>query len=138
MTSRAKTLGQDPTKTHDINKNKDNNIINNKNRQPKMNEAPTTEDQFTQFWNVYPKKMSKTPALKAFTKIMKQKNSPELKSLISTVETWSKTKDWKKDDGQYIPHAATWLNQRRWEDELPGPQQIVHKKKTELEELMGM
>ena len=24
----------------------------------------------------------------------------------------------EKDDGRFIPHPATWLNQRRWEDEL--------------------
>jgi len=25
---------------------------------------------------------------------------------------------WRKDNGQFIPNPATWLNQRRWEDEL--------------------
>ena len=25
---------------------------------------------------------------------------------------------WNRDNGQFIPHPATWLNQRRWEDEL--------------------
>jgi len=33
---------------------------------------------------------------------------------------WSKSEQWTKDNGQYIPHAATWLNGRRWEDELKG------------------
>ena len=32
---------------------------------------------------------------------------------------WSKSHDWTKDGGQFIPHAATWLNGKRWEDELP-------------------
>jgi DNA replication protein DnaC len=27
--------------------------------------------------------------------------------------------EWLKDGGQFIPHPATWLNGRRWEDEAP-------------------
>ena len=26
-------------------------------------------------------------------------------------------KEWKKDGGKYIPHPATWLRARGWEDE---------------------
>ena len=26
-----------------------------------------------------------------------------------------------KDNGQYIPYPTTWLNQKRWEDELNDP-----------------
>ena len=25
---------------------------------------------------------------------------------------------WKKDSGRFVPYPATWLNNRRWEDEL--------------------
>ena len=25
---------------------------------------------------------------------------------------------WKETEIQYVPHASTWLNQKRWEDEL--------------------
>ncbi|MNH08813.1 hypothetical protein D3C79_682460 [compost metagenome] len=32
---------------------------------------------------------------------------------------WTVSTDWTKDGGQFIPHAATWLNGKRWEDELP-------------------
>ena len=26
--------------------------------------------------------------------------------------------DWKKQNGKYIPYPSTWLNQKRWEDEV--------------------
>jgi len=26
--------------------------------------------------------------------------------------------DWTRNDGQYIPYPATWLNGQRWEDEV--------------------
>lgn len=31
---------------------------------------------------------------------------------------FKKTESWNKDDGKYIPYAITWLNQKRWEDEI--------------------
>ncbi|RNF93802.1 hypothetical protein EFK07_03350 [Pseudomonas putida] len=37
----------------------------------------------------------------------------------AALAAWSKSHDWTKDSGQFIPHAATWLNGKRWEDELP-------------------
>ena len=30
----------------------------------------------------------------------------------------SKSTDWTKDNGQFIPYPTTYLNQRRWEDEI--------------------
>jgi hypothetical protein len=29
---------------------------------------------------------------------------------------------WQKDNGQYIPNPATWLNQGRWDDEIKEPE----------------
>ena len=38
--------------------------------------------------------------------------------LIKTALVWQKKSgQWKKENGQYIPHPATYINQRRWEDE---------------------
>jgi len=32
------------------------------------------------------------------------------------------SESWNRDGGRYIPHPSTWLNGRRWEDELaPAP-----------------
>ena len=39
--------------------------------------------------------------------------------LIATVERARFSEQWTKDGGSFIPHPATWLNQRRWEDEEP-------------------
>lgn len=36
---------------------------------------------------------------------------------MSRLEQFRGSKDWLKDNGQYIPYPSTWLNQRRWEDE---------------------
>jgi hypothetical protein len=75
-----------------------------------------TEDAFETFWKLYPRKCGKEPARKAFAKI---NPSPEL--LAQMVESLAKhcaSTGWTKDDGQFIPHASTWLNQKRWNDEV--------------------
>ena len=83
---------------------------------------------FQAFWSVYPKKEAKVLALKAFEKI-----NPDrvlLSQIIGAIEERRKTEQWQKDSGQFIPNPATWLNNRRWEDELepltgPSPAEII-------------
>lgn len=75
---------------------------------------------FDDFWNAYPKKMSKKKASDSYAKLVKAKSLPN--NLIDIVKQWANTEQWKKDNGQFIPLAATWLNQERWNDELPKEQ----------------
>lgn len=70
---------------------------------------------FIKFWNTYPKKKSKGTAEKAFSKI--NPDEQLLATMIAKIERAKKSDDWLKDDGQYIPHPATWLHARGWEDE---------------------
>lgn len=71
---------------------------------------------FDQFWKAYPKKAAKKLAKKAFQKI--NPDEKLLKIMLDAIENQSKCPAWKKDNGQYIPYPATWLNGERWEDEL--------------------
>lgn len=71
-------------------------------------------DMFDEFWELYPKKQAKQPALKSFAKL---NPSEELFAIIcNAVVQQSKTPAWIKENGQYIPMASTWLNGKRWED----------------------
>ena len=73
------------------------------------------ETQFNKFYSKYPKKVKKQNVKKWFEK---NKPSSELfSSMMSSLEQFRGSKDWLKDNGQYIPYPSTWLNQRRWEDE---------------------
>jgi len=78
---------------------------------------------FNIFWNSYPKKVGKGAALKSFNKI--KPNKELLDKMIETILWQRTTKDWNKDDGQYIPNPATWLNQERWQDEKPAQKFVV-------------
>lgn len=68
---------------------------------------------FLQFWSAYPKKKSKESAERAFAKA----DAP-LETLMASLDRFKADPDWIKDAGKFIPYPATWLNQRRWEDEL--------------------
>ena len=71
---------------------------------------------FDAFWKIYPRKVGKGAARTAWEKI---KPSKKLQTLISSrVGVHSNSHDWTKDDGQYVPNPATYLNQERWEDDL--------------------
>lgn len=85
---------------------------------------------FDRFWKAYPLKKAKQAALKAWKKINPDKQFAE--TIISAVEKQKRWEDWIRDNGQYIPNPATWLNQGRWEDEErrkakpdDGPEQAV-------------
>jgi hypothetical protein len=69
-------------------------------------------EDFSKVWNVYPKKVGKGGAYKAWQKIQ-----PDVNIVLSAVEEQKQCDQWQRDSGKYIPHLATWLNQRRWEDE---------------------
>jgi hypothetical protein len=79
------------------------------------------EEDFDQFWAVYPKRVGKGAAWKAW-----QKQKPTRLDVLSAIQWQLKQPAWTKDAGQYIPHPSTWLNRRGWEDEpfhLPSAQE---------------
>lgn len=83
----------------------------------------TTTSDFDQFWLSYPRKVAKSKAQAKFLKLDKKL----LPRILEKLEEQKKTKQWKDDNGKYIPHPTTWLNGERWEDEVIGesPEQIA-------------
>lgn len=85
------------------NKNKNKNIYMLKNG-------------FNLFWERYPKKLAKRDAERAFDKINPDEKLFNL--ILEKLELYKQSEAWLKDGGQFIPYPATWLNGRRWEDEI--------------------
>lgn len=77
------------------------------------------DKRFDQFWEAYPRKTAKENARKAFAK--HKFNDDTLHTVLEALNTQKTSDQWQKEGGQFIPYAATWLNQRRWEDDLPTP-----------------
>lgn len=76
---------------------------------------------FSNFWQAYPKKVGKGAAEKAFKKY--KPDDVLLDAMLNALSVQKQSDQWKKDGGQFIPNPATWLNQKRWEDESPSVEQ---------------
>jgi hypothetical protein len=71
---------------------------------------------FDQFWAAYPRRVGKVDAQKAWTKI--KPDAVLLALILNAIEKQKEGADWRKEDGQFIPHPATWLRAGRWLDEV--------------------
>jgi len=69
---------------------------------------------FDEFWSLYPRKIAKTTARKAWCKLSAEQQLMAAKAIDTHCQYWSA----KETELEYIPHPATWLNQERWEDEF--------------------
>lgn len=78
--------------------------------------------EFLKFWESYPKKKSKQEALRAWLKL---KPDPELQTeILLAIENSKRDPQWLKNNGDYIPLPASWINGKRWEDELEIPMPV--------------
>lgn len=76
--------------------------------------------EFETFWQSYPRRQSKAKAFKAWRAI---KDRPPVAELVNAVHLQARSKQWQ--DG-IVPHASTWLNGRRWEDEIEQTEGAKH------------
>ncbi|WP_454864555.1 YdaU family protein [Pseudomonas rhizophila] len=91
----------------------DTDTDTDKNKTPS---PPEGDGLFPKFWALYPRKQDKAKALKAWAKL---KVNDDLFALIASgLAAQSVSADWIKEDGKYIPMPTTWLNGKRWEDEV--------------------
>jgi len=71
---------------------------------------------FKNFWFKYPRKKNKGLALKAWKQI--KPNQALQTKIFEAIENAKTGADWLKDEGQFIPYPASWLNAKGWEDEI--------------------
>ena len=74
---------------------------------------------FDLFWQVYPKKVKKQDAQKAWKQMQADKH---VDIIMAVLPVFVGSKEWTKDGGQFVPYPASWLRSRRWEDETAPPQ----------------
>jgi hypothetical protein len=85
---------------------------------PKKSPAPKKksrdDDGFSTFWNIYPRKVQRAAALKRWSALTAEKKKLALEAVSEHAIVWqAQGREMSK-----IPHASTWLNQERWEDDL--------------------
>lgn len=69
---------------------------------------------FGEFWKLYPRKVAKANAVKAFKK--KCKDEQTYTAIMRGLQNYVTA--CKGKDPQYIAHPATWINGERWNDEV--------------------
>lgn len=74
---------------------------------------------FVDFYQPYPRKEARPKAQQAWNKL---RPSPEtIVKIVADVRKRASSFDWQKEGGRFVPQPATYLNQRRWEDEITAP-----------------
>lgn len=81
-----------------------------------MRTASSTGDiRFDKFWTAYPRHVSKDKAQRAFERL--HPTDDLLQQMLEAIEQQRKFYGWSKETMKFVPHPATWLNQKRWEDD---------------------
>lgn len=70
---------------------------------------------FELFWAAYPRKVGKVACCRSWRRM---KLDDMLCKILDALAEHKRSKSWQKNGGEFIPHPTTWINQRRWEDEL--------------------
>ena len=96
--------------------NSDTQVRLGKDRIGKVKDTCAESESFDLFWSAYPVKKAKKKAQASWAKI--RPDADLFAKIMNSLNKHKKSPQWTKDGGQFIPHAATWLNQERWNDEL--------------------
>ncbi len=94
------------------------NVLPLRSVEPNDEEVEEAEDSlsgFEEFWRAYParRKVAKHTCRE---KWRAQKLEAIAPRIVGAVRILANSEDWKKENGQYVPMPATFINQRRWED----------------------
>jgi len=81
---------------------------------------PTYTDEFETWWQAYPNKTGKGAAFKAFQRAKRRGDGDRLFSALQQ-QLPNLEQAANRSDGNFCPHAATWLNQSRYDDEVSQP-----------------
>ena len=119
----AASCGEMRPESNPIQSNPNPNPNPNPTREPREEKDIDHELRFDRFWDAYPRKESKPAARKAFEKV--RPDGELLSKMIDSIERWKRSQQWQENGGQFIPYPASWLNQRKWEDDPP----VAHVKK---------
>lgn len=73
------------------------------------------EVSFNDFWSLYPRRVAKKDARRAWEKISSNQHTEIMIAIFEWARIWRE----ENREDSHIPHPATWLNGERWEDEFP-------------------
>jgi Helix-turn-helix domain len=81
--------------------------------------TPELKAEFELFYEAYPRKQGRQAAIKAWGKL--NPDAGTTAEIMRAIELQKQSEQWQQENGHFIPYPATWLNGRRWEDQLTPP-----------------
>jgi len=105
---------------------------------PRLQCAPNG-DRFPDFYSAYPRRIAKAEAEKAWIQAMLQNHDPAV--IIQGAKCFAELCRREGTEPKFIPHPATWLRGRRWEDDgleayIPPTQQEIEDAKDRADRLL--
>jgi len=88
-----------------------------KRKKEKKISSSSDDDGFTEFWKLYPRKVGKGGAERAWKAAIKKASKETILNGLATYQAIR-----AGEDETYTAHPTTWLNQERWADEMPNQQ----------------
>ena len=93
---------------------KESNIDNNTD----INTINNISAEFETLWKMYPRKVGKEAALRAYKKARSDKKDPiTFEQVKQGIENYIRQIEAKHTDTQYIKHGSSWFNARAWKDD---------------------
>lgn len=78
-------------------------------------EIAKRKEMFKQFWEAYPKCKRKVDRKGCERKFIKIENLEQIfPDIMASLEMWKRSRQWTKDNGEYIPLTSKWINQEYW------------------------
>lgn len=79
--------------------------------------------EFEAFWAEYPRATGKAKAWAAWQ--ARAAPIPSIGDVLAAVARAKQSRQWRQDAGRFIPTAANWIHDRRWEDRPEGAEQAA-------------
>lgn len=78
-------------------------------------DSPELQEGWLEFWAEYPRKDSKA---RAFDLWKRHRLHAHREVVMNHLRSVKNTEQWTRDGGKFVPHAATYLSQKRYLDEV--------------------
>jgi len=72
-------------------------------------------NRFEEFWKLYPRKRNKFDAMQVWSSL--NPDDELFEAIMAGLKRAVNSKEWKEQEGRFIPYPATWLRKSRWLDE---------------------
>lgn len=96
-------------------------VLLDKTREDKKRVEVYSDSDFQRFWVSFPRKVAKLEAWKAWVRLAPDEKL--VRQILKSLDSYRQSKAWTDNEGRFVPYPATFLNGRRFDDELPKPQE---------------